>query len=172
MPSSRRLGATFTDLDLVREPGREGLDLGFRLGRPRSGEDRIQDFADLGPALTIPAVEGLGKVLRILRAARRIPPPDPLALVGQAEHAAELLEPALGIAVVLEVRPRSRLRFTAWTESGVHTVHDVADVVEAADDYFVLRRGDRVPVRLPRHSVVRRSTELERWYEILDIRRA
>jgi hypothetical protein len=172
MRSPRRLGATFTDLDVVREPGREGLDLGFRPDRPRGGEGRIEDFADLGPALTVPAVEGLGKVLRLLRAARRIPPRDPLALVGQAERAAGLLEPALGIAVVLEVRPRSRLRFTAWTDSGVETVRDVADVVEADDDYFVLRRDGRFPVRLPRHSVVRRSTELERWYEILDIRRA
>jgi hypothetical protein len=64
------------------------------------------------------------------------------------------------------------MRFTAWTESGVETVDDVTEVLEAPDAYLVMRRSGRFPVRVPRENVVRQQTELERWYEVTDIERA
>ncbi len=147
-----------------------GVLLGFL---PRRGRvsDPIEDFAELGPELSVPAVESLGRVLRVLRAAR-IALPEPVALVGRPERAAALLERARGTLVHLEVRPRSRLRFTAWTETGVETVDHVSDVLEHDDAYLVLRRGAQVPVRLPRERVVRRITTCERWYEVVRVERA
>lgn len=171
MPPARRVAALLDRVAPVCGEGGEGIELGFRSRSPRFEVDRIDDFADLGPALTVPAVAGLGKVLRILRAARIAAPRDPLRLIGDAKGASALLERALGTPLVLEVRPRSDLRFTAWTEAGVETVDHVADVIEGDDAYLVVRRGGRFPVRLERDRVVRQRTRVERWYEVLGVER-
>jgi hypothetical protein len=117
-------------------------------------------------------VAGIGKVLRILRAARIAAPRDPRALAGRVDEASALLTRALGSRLQLEVRPRSRVNFTAWTESGVETVSDVADVEEGDTEYLVMRRGGRFPVRFARDAVVRRVTETERWFEVVGVERA
>ena len=72
----------------------------------------------------------------------------------------------------LEVRPRSRVRFTVWTESKVESVSDVAEVLEDESAYLILRLGGRFPVRLPREKVVRQRIESETWYEVTSIERA
>jgi len=173
MPANRRVAAVFDRVAPVEglDGGTTGLELGFRAASPRFEAERLEDFADLGPALTVPAVAGMGKVLRILRAARIASPRDPLHLLGDAAGATELLERALGTPLVLEVRPRSDLRFTAWTETGVQTVDHVAEVIEGDDAYLVMRRGGRFPVRVEREHVVRQRTEVERWYEVLGVER-
>jgi hypothetical protein len=125
-----------------------------------------------GPRSPSPPFRGLGKVLRLLRAARIVAPRDPLGLVGRADHAAELLGRAVGTTVRLEVRPRTRLRFLAWTERGVETVHDVEEVIEEPDAWVVRRMRGRFPVRFERSAVIRQRIESERWHEIFDIERA
>ena len=170
MPAERSAAAQFADVVPTAAPGRVGLVLAFR-PTGRIGIDRIEDFADLGPELTVPAVAGVGKVLRILRAGRIAGPRDPLALVGHADEAAALLERAVGTPLRLAFRERSRLRFTAWKEEGVEVVRDVVDVREAQEAYLVYRRGVRLPMRFDREAVVRHQTELERWYEVVDIER-
>lgn len=172
MPPLRRVVARFDHVAAVAEEGCQGVELGFRVTSPRFPADRIDDFALLGPELSVPAVEGIGKVLRILRAARIAAPRDPHALAGRAEEAGNLLERALGRDFALEVRPRSRVRFTAWTESGVETVDDVSDVVESEQGYLVMRRGGRFPQRFERADVVRRQTETQRWFELVGVERA
>jgi hypothetical protein len=171
MASERSAAARFTEVAPVVTDGRVGLVLGFR-PTGRIGIDHIEDFADLGPELTVPAVAGVGKVLRILRAARIAGPSDPHALVGQPEQASDLLQRALGTAVRIAFRERSRLRFTAWTDDGVEEVRDVVDVREAEEAYIVYRRGARFPLRFDREAVVRHQTELERWFEVVDIERS
>jgi hypothetical protein len=168
----RRLVARFVEAAPQRRDASVGLWLRFEPLRPRPDEGRMEDWADLGPALTVPAVQGLGKVLRLLRAARIAAPRDPLGLVGRADHAAELLGRAVGITVRLEVRPRTRLRFLAWTERGVEVVHDVEEVIEEADAWVVRRMRGRFPVRFERSAVIRQRIESERWHEIFDIERA
>jgi len=168
MASLRRVAVTFEGAAARTQEGRVGVDLRFRSARE---PEPLRDWAELGPALTVPAVAGLGKVLRILRAARIAAPRDPLGLVGRADAAAALLARAAGVALVVEVRPRSRLRFLAWTEAGVESVEDVADVIEAADAFLVMRRGGRFPVRIARDRVVRRQTECERWFEVVGVER-
>ena len=172
MPPRTWLMARFSDVAAVRTEERVGVVLGFRPKTARLGVTRVEDFADLGPALTIPAVTGLGKVLRLLRAARIASPGTPLHLVGREQEAAALLERALGRAVRIEVRPRMRMRFQVWTEQGVETIEDVLDVREVADAWLVLRRHERIPRRFDRREVVRQHTETERWHEVLDIERA
>jgi hypothetical protein len=172
MPPRTWVLARFSDVETVRSEERVGVMLGFRPRRARLGVSRVDDFADLGPALTIPAVAGLGKVLRLLRATRIAAPSAPLHLVGREREAAALLERAVGQDIRIEVRPRMRMRFQVWTEQGVETIEDVLDVREVPDAWLVLRRHERIPRRFDRREVVRQNTETERWHEVLDIERA
>jgi hypothetical protein len=73
---------------------------------------------------------------------------------------------------MLHLRSRVRVRFRAWTESGVEEVEDVAEVVEESDAYWVRRRGGMLPVRLPRNQIVRTLTDRETCFEVLHIERA
>jgi len=168
----RRLVARFVEAVPQSRDASVGLWLRFEPLRPRPEDAPMEDWAELGPALTVPAVQGLGKVLRLLRAARIAAPRDPLGLVGQPDHAAQLLGRAVGTQVRLEVRPRTRLRFLAWTERGVETVHDVEDVIEEEDAWLVRRLRGRFPLRFARSAVIRQRVESERWHEIIDIERA
>lgn len=172
MPADRVVRAIFTDARPVSEPDEVGVFLGFKPIRTRLEVDHIEDFADLGPEMCVPSVAGLGKVLRILRAARLAVPRDKQAFLGEPQLVAEKLERAFGTSLELKLRKRSRIRFTAWTERGVETINDVAEVVEAPDAYFVTRHSGRFPVRVPRSTVIRQLTECERWFEVVDIQRA
>jgi hypothetical protein len=172
MVTRRRTYARFTTATPVSRDGGVGVILGFRPERTRTVDGPIEDYADLGPALTVPAVAGLGKVLRLLRAARIAAPAEPLHLVGRHEAASDLLARAVGVAVRLEVEARVRQRFVAWTEAGVTTVDDVAEVREYDDAFFVVRRRGRYPVRIERATLLRHRTETERWHEVMEIERA
>jgi hypothetical protein len=171
MSTRHRIRARFTEATPLRVNGGVGVRLRFRPEADRLGIDSFDDYADLGPALTVPAVTGLGKVLRILRAARIAAPPEPLDLVGDQDAAADLLARAVGTRLRLELRLRFRLRFEVWTEQGVEVVNDVMDVREEEDAYVVRRRNARFPVRFERASVIRQRTKAERWQEVLDIER-
>lgn len=171
MSARHRISARFTEATPLRVNGGVGVRLRFRPEASRPGIDSVDDYADLGPALTVPAVAGLGKVLRILRAARIAAPPEPLDLVGREDAAADLLARAVGTRLRLELRPRFRLRFEVWTEQGVEVVDDVMDVREEEDAYVVRRRNARFPVRFERGSVIRQRTKAEHWHEVLEIER-
>ena len=172
MAPPRVTRARLAEVAAFREAETAGVLLTFRPeGRARAPE-RIEDVAELGPELTVETVSGVSKVLRILRAARVAAPRDPLALVGLEDEAAALLTRAIDAPLRLSYRPRSRLSFKAWTEQGVETIHDVAEVRDEGDEVIVVRRGERRPVRFDRETLVRRQTELEPWVEVLDIERA
>jgi len=148
-----------------------GVWLDFRPERTRIDVEEITDFADLGPEHCVPSVRGLGKVVRILRAARLAPPEDPLSMLGEVSQVAALLERAIGTVLRLEVRARTRMRFTAWTEEGVETIDGVADVLETPDALLVFMQRGRLPLRIPRERIVRHQLESERWYEVVRIER-
>ena len=171
MSEVRRIQARFSSAEPAEQGEASGVVLEFHPVRARLDVETVRDFAELGPALTIPAVAGLGKVLRILRAARIAAPADPLSLVGRDADVLALLERAVGTRLLLSVRRRARLSFVAWTETGVETVPDVVDVLESEDHYVVMRRGGRAPLRFPRAAVSRRQTQSERWYEVVGIER-
>ncbi len=171
IPELRRVRATFATVAATQREHGSGVLLGFRPDNRRLGVEQIEDFAQLGPELDLATVDGLGKVLRILRAARIAYPDDARLLIGREERVAELLERAIGTPLLLALRPRSRVRFKAWTEGGVETVEDVSEVLEDSDVFLVLRRQGRFPVRLERSQVIRQRTEYEQWYEVRGIER-
>lgn len=171
MADVRRIVATFLDAAPAHEAGLPGVWLGFRAGRSRLGVERLDDFAALGPARSLGATLGIGKVLRVLRAARVAAPGGQARFLGNADEAAACLARAVGTSLLLELVPHSRLRFVAWTDAGVETLDDVTDVVEAEDAFLVYRRG-RLPVRVLRTHVIRQVTERQRWYQVVGIERA
>jgi hypothetical protein len=146
-----------------------GVELSFRPLRTEALPTSVRDVADLGPEPSVTTVRGLGKVLRLLRAARLARPEDPRHLLGRPGEVAALLARALGTQVVLRLRPRAEVRFLAWTERGVESVDEVSEVLEGGDAWLVLRRNGRAPVRVARAAVIRTRTECDTWYEILDI---
>ena len=155
----------------MEEPTEVGVKLGFKPERSRLGVDFIEDYATLGPEYCIPAVQGIGKVLRILRAARIAVPEDPEeTLIGDAKTVTALLERALGTLLRVELKPRSRKKFVVWTDEGVETIEDVADVHETDDAFLVVRRSGQA-LTILRENVVRQQVEFERWYEMLSIER-
>ncbi len=180
MPATRRIRVVFTGVSplppsapAVQEgPNGLRLELHFRPERRRADIDRIDTEAAIGPELDIPTVAGLGKVVRILRAARVAHPGDIDELAGREDLVMDLLGRAVGTPLAVELRPRSRLRFTAWTESGIETVDDVLEVHESPDAYLIVRNRGRFPVRVPRDQVIRQQTDCERWYEVTEIERA
>ena len=178
MPTPRRLLARLEEAIATppASPGDPesvtGVALVFRSEGGNRAIGRIDDFACLDETLSVESALGLAKVLRLLRAARIAAPSEVDALKHDPGRAAALLERALGAQVRLEVRPRSRVRFTFWTESEVDSVSDVAEVLEDESAYLVLRLGGRFPVRLLREKVVRQRTESETWHEVVSIERA
>ena len=173
MRSRRRVNAVLSEVAVVREDGRDtaALDLTFLPRRTRLAVERIEDRVALGPAGSIAAALGLARVLRLLGAARIAAPPEPAGLLDDPAGAAALLRRALGVEVVLALRPRSSVRFTVWTDRGVESVADVADVVEDEVSWLVHRRGGRPPVWVPRAHVVRRQTDCETWFEVTAVER-
>lgn len=148
-----------------------GVWLDFRPERSRIDVDEINDYADLGPEHCVPSVRGIGKVMRLLRAAKLVMPEDPQSMLGEVEEVADRLSRAIGTVVALEVRPRTRSRFTAWSEEGVETIEGVSEVLEAGDALLVFLQRGRHPLRIPRSQIVRYQVESERWYEVMQIDR-
>lgn len=168
----RRVRAIYTDVKAFENADAFGVLLGFRPETARFDTDRIECEAQLGPGNCVETVEGIGRVARILRAARLATPSDPTEWIGRTADVETLLGRAIGTALQLEVRPRTRLRFTAWLEDGIQVIDDVAEVTETPEGFSVRRRSGRFPVLVARKGLARQQTESIRWYEILSIERA
>lgn len=137
----------------------------------RLGTDRIEDWVELGPDLSIDAALGIGKALRILRVARIAVSASVETLAGDTPRLHDLLARAVGTELRLVVRPRSKLHFLAWTEEGLTKVEDISEVELEGDAYLVKPRGARFPRRFPRESLIRQQTDCERWLEVVEILR-
>jgi hypothetical protein len=168
MRSSRRILAVLECALAVREPERCGVAFAYRASLRSKVELPILDFADLRPNGDVGSALGLARLLRLLREARLSAIGDWL---GEPEAAARRLAGAIGKEFRLEVVPRSRVHFEAWTEDGAIAVPDVSDVSADESSFFVRRVAPLPPVRLERSRVVRRHTTLERWLEVQSVAR-
>lgn len=168
MRSSRRILAILESALAVREGERCGVALAWRASVRREPALPILDFLDLRGGDHVEAALGLARLLRLLREARLATAGD---WIGEPEAAVERLARAVGREFRLEVAPRSRVLFEAWTEDGALAVADVSEV-EADETAFLVRRlGPHAPVRVARAQVVRRQTTLERWLEVRSVAR-
>ena len=172
MARDRVIRATFIDAEAFDSEDGSGAVLGFRPESTRFETDRVESRALLGPLKCAETVRGIGQVVRILKAARNSVPRDPTEWIGRDDFLLERLDHARGTALLLGLRPRTTVRFTAWLEEGVQVIDDVAEVIEGTDSYTVRRQTGRFPVLVPRRSLLRHQTESRRWFEVLSIERA
>jgi len=168
MRSPRRILAVLERALTVRDGERCGIALAYRASVRREPELPIVDFLDLREGDHVTAALGLARLLRLLREARLATAGD---WIGRPEAAAERLARAVGREFRLEVAPRSRVHFEAWTEDGALAVADVSEIEADEDAFFVRRLGPHAPVRVARAQVVRRQTTLERWLEVRSVAR-
>jgi hypothetical protein len=166
MRSPRRILAVLERALAVRDGDRCGVALAYRASARREPALPILDFLDLRPGEHVESALGLAKLLRLLREARLASAGHWL---GDPEAAARRLARAVGREFRLEVVPRSRVHFEAWTEEGPLAVSDVSEVSADESAFLVRRVGARAPIHVERALVVRRHTTLERWLEVRSV---
>jgi hypothetical protein len=121
-------------------------------GRPsREIEDRVM----LGSANEVANLRNVGKLLRILRAGRVQPPPDPYALASDPAAWAALLERCRGSTVIARLALRTDSALVVWTESGVSRFDGVVDFREDEHGLRLRRDGGGAWLRIPRASLIR-----------------
>jgi len=168
MRSPRRILAVLDRALAVRAGERCGVALAWRASLRREPELPILDYLDLRPGEHVESALGLAKLLRLFREARLAGSGHWL---GEPEGAAARLARAVGREFRLEVAPRSRVHFEAWTEDGPLAVSDVSEVSADESAFLVRRVFPHAPVRVERGLVVRRHTTLERWLEVRSVAR-
>ncbi len=136
-----------------------------RRGTPAEIDDRIS----LYPPGEMSTVNGIGRLLRILRAARVRAPSDPYVTCADPERAAELLQRCRGTILDLSVARRYDRGLTLWTESGVERLSGVIDWEETPDALEVRRRGGRSVLRIAKHTLIRFEPSSEEYYVVTSI---
>jgi hypothetical protein len=134
-------------------------------GSPNEIEDRIY----VGAPGEVAAVYGVGRWLRILRAARVHFTGDPYELCRDSERAVELLRRCIGTNVELAVTRRLERSLTLWTESGVERIGAVMDFVEGSDGLVIRRRGGGALMYVARESLIRFESALIERLEVVAV---
>ena len=137
---------------------------------PRSGHTReIEDRVRLSAQGDMTTIHAVGRVLRLLRAARVRAPQDPYRLVHEREFALGLARRCLGTAVQLRLVRRLTRVLTIWTESGVQHIRGLLDCIETADGLSVLRREGRGALHIARRDLIRYETTTEEDFIVSSI---
>jgi hypothetical protein len=147
----------------------DGLDLAVRYAPVRGSPPEIVDRITLGPRGEVGVVEGVGRLLRLLRAGRVRAPADPYALYENPEHAEELVARCQGAKVRLEVKSRFDRVLSIWTESGVERIAGVLDFHEEVDVLAVRRKGGQTLLRIPRASLIRYEAASTEYLQVVSI---
>jgi hypothetical protein len=154
---------------VLGEVSAEGADLLLRFEPVRGDRTPIEDRVRLAAPEEISTIRGVGRLLRILKAARVQPPADPYALARSPGLALELLRRCTGARVVLRVTRRIERVLTIWTDAGVDRISDVLDFEEDAEGLSVRRRGGQSVLRIPRRSLIRFASASRSRPEILSV---
>ena len=147
----------------------DGLDLLVRYAPVRGSPPELVDRIVLGPRGEVGTVEGVGRLLRLLRAGRVRAPDDPYSLHENPERAAELAARCLGARVQVEVKSRFDRVLSIWTESGVERIAGVLDFHEEADALTVRRKGGHSLLRIPRASLIRYEAASTEYLQVVSV---
>lgn len=169
MPATLRIPVTLTAALALQNEAQCGLALGFSPQQLRHGVEPLHDFVDLAAPLSLASARGLAQLTRLLRATRLAARGPVERWLGDAAGARKAIEPALGRRLVLTALPRACVRFTAWTERGVHELDFVADVLADAAGFSIRRVGTLPPAYFARDEMQRHETSTQRWLEVLNI---
>lgn len=123
----------------------------------------------LGAEDDLATVEGVGRLLRLLRAARLRAPAEPYAMVADPEDAAALLRRCVGTTVLLHVAVRRRRDLALWTETGVERLGDVIDFGEDEAGLWVRRRGGQGLLHIPRRNLIRYSATSSQLLQVASV---
>ena len=169
MPATLRIPATLTALDVASDDGRCGLDVRYAPQLLRHGPDPLHDFLDLSAPLSLESARGLAQLTRLLRATRLAARGPVDRWLGDPAGAHSALAGARGRRLVLTAAPRSCLRFTAWTDDGVHALDYVSEILADAGGFSVQRLRPLAPAFFPRERVLRHETSRLRWLEVVNV---
>ncbi len=134
-------------------------------GTPHEIEDRIP----LTPQGELRTVYGVGRVVRILRAARMRVPRDPYRYCADPQRAVELLQRCSGALVHLRVARRMERVLTLWTEEGVERIRGVLDFFEDADGISVRRRSGESLLVFSRKTLIRYEASSREFFEVVAV---
>jgi hypothetical protein len=147
----------------------DGAGVVVRYAPVRGTLPEIVDRITLGAPDDVAAVNGVGRLLRLLRAARIKAPRDPYTLGDDPEATAELLRHCQGTRVTLHVAQRFERELVIWTEDGVSRIDRVLDVTEEPDGLSVRRRGGDSLLRIARHSLIRFTVNTREFSEVVSV---
>ena len=159
----KKLLCTVTDADL------HGGLLHVRFTPQRGHASEIEDLIQLGPRGSLTSINGVGRVLRILRAGRVRAPVDPYALSDEPERAVELVRRCRGSLVSLTVGKRYERALSVWTETGVEQIRGIIDYSEDSTGLTVHRGGGQSVLFIPRQQLIRFAPSSTEYFEVLSI---
>lgn len=168
LPATLRIPATLISMTPELD-ARCGLALTFAPQLLRHGPDPLHDFLDLSAPLSLASARGLAQLTRLLRATRLAARGPVERWLGDPASAHAALASALGRRIVLTVAPRACVRFTAWTEDGVHELDFVADVLSDAAGFSIRRIGAQPAMYFARDGMLRHETSTQTWLEVVNV---
>ncbi|MFI5316156.1 MAG: hypothetical protein ACHQ6T_10665 [Myxococcota bacterium] len=134
-------------------------------GWPAELVDRIP----LAPFGELAFVAGVGRWLRMLRAARVRIDGDPYELCRNAERAAELARRCIGTTLQLVVARRLERSLTLWTDTGVQHFNAVIDFTESVDGLWIRRRGGGPLLHVARETLIRFESAAQEHLEVVSV---
>jgi hypothetical protein len=134
-------------------------------GWPAELHDRIP----LSPLGELLFVAGVGRWLRMLRAARVHVDGDPYQVCRDVDRAAELARRCIGTTLSLVVARRLERSLTLWTDTGVQHFNAVIDFAEGVDGLWIRRRGGGPTLHVARESLIRFESSSQEHLEVVSV---
>lgn len=162
-PLARRIAAVVTDT-------RAELDsLVVRYAPVRGWPSELTDRIALAPDGELAYVAGVGRWLRMLRAARVRIDGDPYQICRDVARAAELARRCIGTTLELVVARRLERTLTLWTDSGVQHLGAVIDFAESGDGLLIRRRGGGPLLHVSRETLIRFESSAQERLEVVSV---
>lgn len=159
----RRLSAVVTDA--AAELDSITVSYAPTRGWPTELVDRIP----LAPVGELVYVAGVGRWLRMLRAARVHFDGDPYQVCRDVERAAELARRCIGTTLQLVVARRLERSLTLWTDTGVQHFNAVIDFTESPDGLWIRRRGGGPTLHVARETLIRFESAAQEHLEVVSV---
>jgi hypothetical protein len=162
-PLVRRIAAVVTDA----RPELDSLEV--RYAPVRGWPAELTDRIALAPFGELAFVAGVGRWLRMLRAARVRIGGDPYEICRDVERAAALARRCIGTTLDLRVARRLERTLTLWTDTGVQHFNAVIDFTEDADGLWIRRRGGGPHLHVARETLIRFECASQEHLEVVSV---
>ena len=143
--------------------------LAVRYTPTRGWPAELVDRIPLGPPGELATIAGVGRWLRMLRAARVSVDGDPYAICSDVERAAALARRCVGTTLTLVVARRLERTLTLWTDSGVQHFNAVIDFTESVEGLWIRRRGGGPVLHVPRETLIRFEPASQEHLEVVSV---